>query len=192
MNVAPLVSRTFVLMVVAARLHAADSSATFSYESRDAGFADVRAADEERVAASMTRDRTRLEAVLSDQLRYAHSNGHVDSKESYLDAIMTGRSVYESYDYQTREFKVIAPGVVLMTGRVIIGLGGDKQPAPIDLNFLAVWREEGGRWRFLAWQSSRNPPPPSADSPVNAPDAPPAASERSPSPPSADPSPAPN
>ena len=27
-----------------------------------------------------------------------------------------------------------------------------------DLNFLAVWREENGKWRFLAWQSCRNPP----------------------------------
>ena len=22
-----------------------------------------------------------------------------------------------------------------------------------------VWREEGGKWRFLAWQSCKNPPP---------------------------------
>ena len=28
-----------------------------------------------------------------------------------------------------------------------------------DLNYLAVWREEKGKWRFLAWQSCKNPPP---------------------------------
>ena len=29
----------------------------------------------------------------------------------------------------------------------------------LDLNFLTVWREEGGKWRFLAWKSCKNPPP---------------------------------
>jgi hypothetical protein len=26
------------------------------------------------------------------------------------------------------------------------------------LSFLAVWREENGHWRFLAWQSCKLPP----------------------------------
>jgi hypothetical protein len=26
-------------------------------------------------------------------------------------------------------------------------------------SFLAVWREEKGQWRFLAWQSCKLPPP---------------------------------
>jgi len=33
------------------------------------------------------------------------------------------------------------------------------QTGLLDLNYLAVWRQEGGRWRFLAWQSCKNPSP---------------------------------
>ena len=119
----------------------------------------VTAADDERVAASIAADRARLDAILSDELRYAHSNGKVDTKASYVDSIASHRSVYASYDYQSRLFLPAAPGVMLMSGRVLINAGTVENKNLLDLNFLAVWREENGKWRFLAWQSCRNPAP---------------------------------
>ena len=50
------------------------------------------------------------------------------------------------------------PGVVLMSGRVMIRVRTGEQKTANDLNYLAVWREENGHWRFLAWQSCKNPP----------------------------------
>ncbi len=120
----------------------------------------VTAADDERVAASLAADHARLEVILSDDLRYAHSNGKVDTKASYVGSIASHRSVYTSYDYQSRIFLPAAPGVVLMSGRVLINAGTVENKNLLDLNFLAVWREENGKWRFLAWQSCRNPAPP--------------------------------
>ena len=53
------------------------------------------------------------------------------------------------------------PGVVLMKGRVLLHTRSKAsgQAGQMDLNYLAVWREEGGQWRFFAWQSCRNQPP---------------------------------
>jgi hypothetical protein len=48
--------------------------------------------------------------------------------------------------------------VVLMTGRVAIGTRDTDEASPEDLSFLAVWREEEGRWRLCAWQAGRNAP----------------------------------
>ncbi len=125
----------------------------------DALIAAVRAADDERVAATIAADPVRLDALLADQLHYAHSNGFIDTKASFIESLTSRRVVYESSDYAQRDFIPAGPGIVLMKGRVRfkVGLGAERNL--IDLNFLAVWREEGGRWRFLAWQSSRNPPP---------------------------------
>jgi hypothetical protein len=119
----------------------------------------VKAADDERVAATKSGDRARLEAILSDELRYSHSSGHTDTKTSYVKSLTTRSSVYEAYDYQERTFLPAAPGIVLMTGRVLIHSRNGEQKSELDLNFLAVWREENGKWRFLAWQSCKNPPP---------------------------------
>lgn len=119
----------------------------------------VRAADDERLAATVAADPARLAAIFSDELRYAHSSGKVDTKASYVESLTSRNTVYESFDYQERTFRVAAPGVVLMSGRVIIHARSAGRQIVLDLNYLAVWREEGGRWRFLAWQSCKNPPP---------------------------------
>ena len=66
----------------------------------------------------------------------------------------------ESIEYRQRRFTPAAPGVMLMTGRVLMrGRPRESHGVPLllDLNYLAVWRNEKGTWRFLAWQSCRNP-----------------------------------
>lgn len=144
----PLLPLLAVLAFLSVAAHAAD----------DKLIAAVRAADDERVAATKSGNLARLNAIYSDGLHYAHSNGKIDTKSSYVDSLVKRTTVYEKYDYQTREFRPAGPGIVLMTGRVLVQStsGGARQNN--NLNFLAVWREEKGQWRFLAWQSCRNPP----------------------------------
>ena len=119
----------------------------------------VRAADAERIAAIKAGDGPRLNAIFAEDLRYAHSSGHVDTKESFTKALTTKATVYESYDYKEQNFVTIAPGAVLMSGRVLARTRNATGLNELDLNFLSVWREEGGKWRFVAWQSCKNPPP---------------------------------
>ena len=124
----------------------------------EALLAAVRAADNERVAATQAGDRVRLENIYAKDLHYAHSNGKIDTQASYIESLVQRATVYEQYDYQTRDFRPAGPGIVLMTGRVLIQSTSAGVRQNNDLNFLAVWREENGRWRFLAWQSCKNPP----------------------------------
>ena len=126
----------------------------------------VRAADDERVAATKAGDRARLDASYSDDLHYAHSNGKVDNKASQLQGVLTGVNNYVGFEYKERTFVPAGPGIVLMKGRVLVHMSNKQTGAKTtnDLNYLSVWREEKGKWRFLAWQSCKNPPP--ADAPA--------------------------
>ena len=103
--------------------------------------------------------RARLEAIYSKDLHYAHSSGKIDTYASYIESLVKRTTIYEKYDYQARDFRLVAPGVATMTGRVLINATANGQKVSNDLNLLAVWREEGGKWRFYAWQSCKNPPP---------------------------------
>lgn len=138
-------------------LHASDDKLT----------AALRAADDARLAATKAGDRAGLEASYSDELHYAHSSGKVDTKASQIQGILASSNGYEGFDYKERTFVPAGPGVVLMKGRVIIKMVNKqtKAKSALDLNYLAVWREEKGRWRFLAWQSCRNPEPGAAKKP---------------------------
>ncbi len=145
-----------LLAIAAGSLRAAEAPA----------LAAARAADDERLAATKSADPKRLDAIFSDDLRYAHSNGKVDNKASYVKSLVSRATVYESFDYKERNFTIAGPGVVLMSGRVIVKATNNGQHVENDLNILAVWREEHGKWRFLAWQSCKNPPADAAPAPA--------------------------
>jgi hypothetical protein len=139
-----------ILILFVASLHAADT---------DNIIAAVRRADDERVVATLARDLNTLRAIYSDEMYYAHSSGKIDTKASQLDGIATGVYNYTKFDYKDRTFTVIAPTAVLMKGSASVALtrpSGEK--IVLDLNYLGVWRLENGKWKFLAWQASRNVP----------------------------------
>lgn len=117
------------------------------------------AADDTRVAAMLTPTRERLDAVLSPDLRYAHSNGLVDSKASLIDSLLGGSAKYSKYAYQERTFTFPSPGIALMTGRFDVKAVVGATAAESTIGYLAVWRLEKGEWKFLAWQSCKIPPP---------------------------------
>jgi len=119
----------------------------------------VTKADDDRVAAFKSPTAERLAAVFSDDLHYAHSTGVVDTKASFIDVLTSGRTRYLGIDYTKREFTFPAPGIALVTGRARIQTQSATGAMDNQLSFLAVWRLENGRWRFLAWQSCRLPAP---------------------------------
>jgi hypothetical protein len=110
---------TLLLLAPLAALHAAD----------DLRLA-VQSADDARIAAMSSPTRDQLAAIFSDDLRFAHSTGAVDTKTSFIDTLTSGKT-----NAATAE--------------------GEMENA---LSFLAVWRKEKGQWRFLAWQSCKLPP----------------------------------
>jgi len=126
---------------------------------KSADLAAVIAADEARVAAFKKPTAEALETIFSPDLHYAHSTGAVDTKPSFIDVLTSGKTKYVAIDYEDRDFSFPAPGIALMTGRVRIQAVTPEASLDNLLSFLAVWRLEEGRWRFLAWQSCRLPPP---------------------------------
>ena len=126
-------------------LHAAD----------DRRVAAVRAADDQRVAATLAAEGKNLGELFSDELRYAHSSGLVDTKTSYIQSIVSGRTKYHVIQFEERNFTFPAAGIALEIGRAHMKATSAAGESDSIFSFLAVWREEKGQWRFLAWQSCK-------------------------------------
>jgi hypothetical protein len=116
------------------------------------------AADDARVSAMKAADQGKLEAALSEELHYAHSSGLVETKAEFIAAVTSGKLKYEGIDYEERKFTFPSPEVAMMTGRARVQAVSAKGPMDAVLAYLAVWRKEGGQWKFLAWQSCKLPP----------------------------------
>ena len=149
--------RSLLFLIVALRL-----ACVPCIRAEDARPAALAAADEARVAATKAADREKLTAILSDNLRYAHSSGAVDTKQSYIESLTSGRTKYLTLEYEERAFTFPAPGIALMTGRAHVKVANATGEVDMQLSFLSVWREEDGKWRFLAWQSCKLPVPAAA------------------------------
>jgi len=102
-------------------------------------------------------DRQALAPLLSADLRYSHSNGLVDTRDSLLTLIGGGETRYVAYRPAERGVTFPSETVAVEHGRaeLIIEKAGDQFEA--TFLFLAVWRFEDGNWRFLQWQSARLP-----------------------------------
>lgn len=116
-------------------------------------------ADEARLAATTAADAAQLNAIYSDDLRYCHSSGKVDNKASLIESLVSRKTVYESFDVKERHLIPGGPDATVMAGRVLVQVRTGEQKQSLDLSYLSVWRKENGQWRFLAWQSCRNPAP---------------------------------
>ena len=120
-----------------------------------ADIAAVQKADDSRIAAMLAGgDQGALfQSLFSDQLEYRHSTGHIDTKASYIKALTSGHTTYTSLKLEERHYTVAAPGIVLIYGREMLNESAEGKAKSLHLNFLAVWRNENGAWRFLGWQS---------------------------------------
>jgi hypothetical protein len=117
----------------------------------------VLVADDARIAAMTAADSVALAALLSPDLRYSHSNGAVDTKESLLELIRGKATRYVSYRPVERGVRLASPDIALEHGRAELVLEKDGKQTEATFLFLAVWRLEDGAWRFLQWQSARPP-----------------------------------
>ena len=133
-----------------------------SLSARPASLAEtLAAADQTRIDATISADAPRLEEILSDDLRYAHSTGVVDSRPSLISRLTSGKTRYLYFDYLNRDFTFPAETVALMSGQVRIKSESVGQGLTENtLSFLAVWKLTTSGWKFHAWQSAVLPAAP--------------------------------
>jgi ketosteroid isomerase-like protein len=115
----------------------------------------VKKADDARIKAMMAGDGAALGRVLSDALVFAHSDGRIESKADYVKNMMAGDTAYT--DGKTLEVKSsqVTADVVVLFGRQQMKKKLGPTWSDLDLRFMSVWRNEGGTWRMVAWQSLR-------------------------------------
>jgi hypothetical protein len=116
------------------------------------------AADDSRIAAMLNPTEPALRSLFSEDLRYGHSNGVIETKASFIESLTQGKLRYLAYENEERSFTFPAPQIALMTGRTRVKVRSGAAENEITLLYLGVWRQEAGQWRFLAWQSSRVAP----------------------------------
>jgi ketosteroid isomerase-like protein len=114
---------------------------------------EVLQADEARVEALLANDFAALEQLLADDLTYVHSNGMLDTKESYIGGLRSGRSRYLTMDMSDVQVRSLGDTALInakFNARVKVG-DHEVNPQP---RVLIVYAKRDGRWQMAAWQST--------------------------------------
>lgn len=120
--------------------------------------AEVRATEGRRFQAMTTVDLRALDTLLAEELTYAHTTGEVDTKASLLDALRTGRLVYDSISPADVRVRVYG-GSAVVTGTARVEVRADGAVRRLSIRFTEVYVRRAGRWELVAWQSTRLPEP---------------------------------
>ena len=128
------------------------------------GLAGADAADEAAVAQSVETlrkallegDKSKLEQVASAQISYGHSDGRVETKEQFINGVMTRKQTVKSLAFP--ELKVAVVGTAAIARHIYLAeseLEGKQTTTKIGA--LQVWQKQDGAWKLLARQGFRLP-----------------------------------
>jgi len=112
--------------------------------------------DRQRMSAMAQKDISALNKLISDDLVYTHSSARLDTKESLIGAMETGKTVYTAVVPSDVKAQDLGDTVVL-TGNARISVNSGGNAMNFGVRFTDVWVNKGGQWQMVAWQSTRTP-----------------------------------
>jgi hypothetical protein len=106
--------------------------------------------------ALLEADKGKLEQVASAQISYGHSDGRVQTKEQFIDGVMTRKQVVKSLTFP--ELKVAVVGNAAIARHIYLSQSElDGKATTTRIGALQVWQKQDGGWKLLARQGFRLP-----------------------------------
>ena len=116
-------------------------------------------AQDKRVELTVAGDVAGLGALMSDDLTYTHSNGRVDTKAEFLEAIRSGKSRYKSMTFEDRRVRPLGDSTAVVSGTCHVQVTSGGNDLDLRLRFTELYARQAGAWKMALWQSTRVPDP---------------------------------
>lgn len=120
---------------------------------------EVEALERQRFEAQVKKDFPFLEKVFADDLVYTHSNGHEDTKTTYIQSIRDGKSQYNKIDVESLNVRAYNDGnAAVVNGTILITLPNkaDGSPNLAHLKYVVVQvKDKKKGWQVVLWQSQK-------------------------------------
>jgi len=143
-NKVTMVVLTIVMATVLSNASAQENSATQK---------EVEAATESLIQAMLKPTAQALNQLASDKLSYGHSSGVMETKEKFVQTLVSGASVFE--EIQIADQTVDVQDHTAVVRHVLHAKTNDpgKGPAEIHLGIVLTWVKSNGNWQLLARQA---------------------------------------
>ena len=112
--------------------------------------------DKKRMTAMAQKDVAALKNMICKGLVYTHSSGRQDTKQSLLEGMESGSTVYTSMVPSDVKAQDLGNAVVL-TGVAAISVDSRGKTNSFRVRFTDVYENQNGTWRMITWQSTKLP-----------------------------------
>jgi hypothetical protein len=112
--------------------------------------------DKQRMTAMAQKDVAALKNMICKGLVYTHSSGRQDTKDSLLEGMESGSTVYTSMVPSEVKAQDLGNAVVL-TGVAAISVDAKGKSNSFRVRFTDVYENQNGTWRMITWQSTKLP-----------------------------------
>src|SRR5258708_40209525 len=117
---------------------------------------EVAAAVESMGKALIDSTKSNLDNSVLDELTYGHSNGVMQDKAAFEEALLTGKSDFVTIDLTDQTIKVVGNTAWVRHTLTATNNDGGK-PGQAHLYVLLVWMKQKGQWKLLARQAGKAP-----------------------------------
>jgi len=101
-------------------------------------------------------DKAKLAQVTSDQVSYGHSDGRVQTKEQFINGVMTRKQVVKSLAFPDLKLSVVGNAAIVR--HIYLAESElDGKATTTRIGALQVWQKQDGAWKLLARQGFRLP-----------------------------------
>ncbi len=109
-------------------------------------------------SAMVRGDGKALTALASPALSFGHSNGHVQTREAFVQSVVTKQEIFTSIRlYQSTKAVTGNTGIARHVFDADIIYEG--KPIKVKLECLEVWHKVGGKWQLVARQAFKKASP---------------------------------
>ena len=115
----------------------------------------IRGLERDRFRAMVEGNGQQLDALLSDNVIYVHTNGKRESKQQFIDAITAGRRRYRQIEVQSQDVLPVGSETCVVSGRALIEMEANNGALLFPIAYMAILAQAGGKWRLIAWQATR-------------------------------------
>ena len=111
--------------------------------------ADIEKSMEALSAAIIAADQKALDSMTMNEIVYAHSDGRVQDKKEFIDALVTGKSAFTKIQLSDQKITFIGD-MAFVSNHMSADIAPSGKPAHVELNIFYVWKKDGNTWKLLA------------------------------------------
>jgi ketosteroid isomerase-like protein len=116
--------------------------------------ADVKKLDRQWAEYATKGDTAALSRLLADDVRYVHSSGAIDTKQTLVSTIASGALVYHAIDSEDVQVRIIGSAAIL-TSTTRLRVNSHGQEHDFQARFLRVYVRTDSAWRLAFHQGSK-------------------------------------